>query len=71
VDLADYERIAIELAREPEKLAAMRAKLAANRRTHPLFETAGFVRGLERAYRRMSELARSGRPPEPIDLRRG
>jgi predicted O-linked N-acetylglucosamine transferase (SPINDLY family) len=71
VDLADYERIAIELAREPEKLAALRAKLAANRRTHPLFDTAGFVRGLERAYGRMSELARAGRPPEPIDLRRG
>jgi predicted O-linked N-acetylglucosamine transferase (SPINDLY family) len=70
-DLAGYERIATELAREPEKLAALRAKLAANRRTQSLFDTAGFVRGLERAYRRMSELARAGRPPEPIDLRQG
>jgi protein O-GlcNAc transferase len=68
-DLAAYERTAIELACDPTRLAALRAKLAANRATMPLFDTARFVRGLERAYARMSELSRAGRPPEPIDLR--
>jgi len=68
-DLAGYERLAIGLAREPEKLAALRAKLAANRTTAPLFDTERFVRGLERAYRRMASLARAGKPPEAIDLR--
>lgn len=69
-DLAAYERGAIELARDPKRLAALRARLAANRETRSLFDTAGFVRGLEEAYRRMSALARAGKPPEPIDLRR-
>ncbi len=68
-DLAAYERMAIALAREPKRLAAIRARLGANRSTTPLFDTGRFVRGLERAYARMSALSRAGRPPEPIDLR--
>ncbi|HEY2864318.1 MAG TPA: tetratricopeptide repeat protein, partial [Casimicrobiaceae bacterium] len=35
--LAEYEALALRLARQPEELAALRARLNANRRTHPLF----------------------------------
>ena len=68
-NVATYERLAVELCGNPSRLAALRAKLAANRRTQPLFDTTGLVRGLERAYGRMSSLARSGQRPEAIDLR--
>ena len=48
--LEDYERLAIELARDPARLAALRARLEANRHTAPLFRTEDFTRALERAY---------------------
>ncbi len=60
--LEAYERLAIALARDPERLAAIRARLVRNRRTHPLFDTARFTRHLEAAYRTMWERARRGEP---------
>ena len=62
--LTDYEALALALAREPERLAALKAKLAANRRTAPLFDTARFTRNLEAAYRRMWVRAQGGLSPE-------
>ncbi|MDH5512215.1 MAG: hypothetical protein OEY27_03290, partial [Gammaproteobacteria bacterium] len=50
---ADYEALAIELATQPERLAAIRRKLALNRTTHPLFDTARFTRNIEAAYSKM------------------
>jgi hypothetical protein len=47
---ADYESLALELAAHPERLAAVRRKLALNRTTHPLFDTARFTRHIEEAY---------------------
>jgi len=61
--LAEYERLAVALARDPARLAALRARIVANRRTHPLFDTARFARHLEAAYRTMHEIARHGEPP--------
>jgi predicted O-linked N-acetylglucosamine transferase (SPINDLY family) len=49
-DLADYERRAVSLAREPDLLGALRAQLDRNRATAPLFDTGGFARGLETAF---------------------
>jgi predicted O-linked N-acetylglucosamine transferase (SPINDLY family) len=49
-DGAAYERTAIALAQDPARLAALRAQLAANRLTTPLFDTARFVRDLEAAF---------------------
>ncbi len=46
-DLADYEARALRLARNPVDLAALRARLAANRRTHPLFDMARYARDFE------------------------
>jgi predicted O-linked N-acetylglucosamine transferase (SPINDLY family) len=48
-----YEALAIELGQHPEKLTAIKEKLAHNRNTTPLFDTPLFTKHLEAAYRRM------------------
>jgi predicted O-linked N-acetylglucosamine transferase (SPINDLY family) len=65
-DLQAYETQAIELARHPERLAELGAKLATTRVRAPLFDTARFTRDLERAYVRMWEIHRSGGTPQPF-----
>jgi predicted O-linked N-acetylglucosamine transferase (SPINDLY family) len=45
--LAEYEALALRLAREPHTLAALRARLAANRHTHPLFDMARYTQDFE------------------------
>jgi predicted O-linked N-acetylglucosamine transferase (SPINDLY family) len=62
--LDDYEALALALARDPERLAGLRARLAANRLSSPLYDVARFTRSLEAAYRRMMEISHSGRSPE-------
>ncbi len=62
-DLASYERAAIELAREPARLARLKDKLAANRLTAPLFDTQGYARALESAYETMWQRHAGGQPP--------
>jgi protein O-GlcNAc transferase len=52
--LPDYEGLAVRLAREPSMLSHIRARLAGNRETTPLFDTARFTRHLEAAYREMA-----------------
>ncbi len=42
--LADYEALALKLAREPTTLAGIKARLASQRLTAPLFDTARFTR---------------------------
>jgi predicted O-linked N-acetylglucosamine transferase (SPINDLY family) len=64
--LAEYERLALHLARRPDQLRGLREKLAARRTTWPLFDTPRFVRNLERAYRAVWERYASGQPPRPI-----
>ncbi|MGH8714592.1 MAG: tetratricopeptide repeat protein, partial [Casimicrobiaceae bacterium] len=46
-NFADYEEKALALARNPALLAALRARLAANRHTHPLFDMARYTRDFE------------------------
>ncbi|MGE5641010.1 MAG: tetratricopeptide repeat protein [Clostridia bacterium] len=66
---AAYERMAIRLAQAPQALATVREKLRANRRGSLLYDAPAFARALEKAYERMAELARAGRPPEHIVVR--
>ncbi len=67
-DLAGYEALALRLAQSPGALEAVRARLAANRRTAPLFDTARFARGMEEGFRRMWQRHLSGAKPATIDL---
>ena len=46
-DLGAYERMAVHLSRDPGQLCDIRAKLAQNRLERPLFDTRGFVAGLD------------------------
>jgi predicted O-linked N-acetylglucosamine transferase (SPINDLY family) len=67
-NLEEYEALAIELATRPERLRALKTKLARNRETHPLFDTGRLVRNLERAYLEMWRIHESGRPPQSFDV---
>ena len=40
----DYHRLALELATQPDRLAEMKSRLAANRMSCPLFDSGGFTR---------------------------
>jgi predicted O-linked N-acetylglucosamine transferase (SPINDLY family) len=61
---AAYEALALALAREPARLAGLKAKLAANRATAALFDTARFTRHLETAFLTMQERFAQGLAPE-------
>ena len=50
-----YESLAIELAKDPEKFRVIKNKLAINRVTMPLFDTPRFTRNLEMAYIEMQK----------------
>jgi protein O-GlcNAc transferase len=65
----DYEALAGALARDPARLRGLRETLARNRLSAPLFDTARYVRGLERAYVRMWEASQRGAPPEGLNIR--
>lgn len=53
--LADYEALALRLARDPGELQKLRDKLARNRLTCALFDTPRFCRHIEQAYMTMWE----------------
>jgi predicted O-linked N-acetylglucosamine transferase (SPINDLY family) len=60
--------MALKLAREPQVLAALRAKLAENSRSSPLFDTARFTRHIEAAYTSMWRRWQAGEAPGPITI---
>jgi len=60
---AEYERLALSLARDKVALAALKAKLDHNRSTCALFDTARFTRNLEQAFETMVRRHRAGEPP--------
>ena len=61
-----YEALAIEIAKNPEKLAALKQKLASNRLTTPLFDTPQFTRDLERSYVQIYERYQDDLSPEHL-----
>jgi predicted O-linked N-acetylglucosamine transferase (SPINDLY family) len=60
--LAEYAALALALARDPERLAALKSKLLRARDTAPLFDTARLARDLEAAYTAMWERQQAGLP---------
>jgi predicted O-linked N-acetylglucosamine transferase (SPINDLY family) len=62
--LLEYEALAIRLATEPSQLAALKARLAADRETCPLFDMDRFRRHIEAAYASMRQRHLRGDPPK-------
>ena len=62
--LEEYEALALKLARNPEALAAIRARLASNLHSYPLFDTDRFRRHTESAFVTIWERQRKGESPE-------
>lgn len=60
--------LAVVLAMDPEKLRAVREKLAFNRFRAPLFDTHRYTRHLETAFFTMAHRAARGLPPAAIDV---
>jgi predicted O-linked N-acetylglucosamine transferase (SPINDLY family) len=61
-----YENLAVQIAANPEQLAALRRKLAENRHAFPLFDTIAYTRDLEAAYVKVWERHRAQLPPAHI-----
>jgi protein O-GlcNAc transferase len=69
VESADqFENLAIELATEPERLAAIKNKLARNRLATPLFNTRLYTRHLESLYSAMHRRWQDGLLPDHIHV---
>ena len=66
--LEEYEALALRLAIDTELLGRLRARLAENRLTFPLFDTERSTRNLELAYRRMCEIRRAGQSPTAFSI---
>lgn len=64
----DYEALALKLATDPALLASIKAKLATQRLTAPLFDTERFTRNIEAIYLKMWQRAQAGEAPGPLSL---
>ena len=67
-DLATYENLALELARSPERLAAIRERLTRARPCNPLFDTNALCRALESAYFTMWDIHLKGQKPRGFSV---
>jgi len=67
-NLEDYTKLAINLAKSPQRMQQLCKKLADNRLSQPLFDTPRFTRNLERAYLAMWDIYAAGQPPRAIKV---
>ncbi len=67
-DVPAFEELAVALATDRARLAAIKARLAANLATHTLFDPGRLAGKLERAYRAAFRRYLSGQPPESFEL---
>ncbi len=65
---AEYEDLAVALARDQPRLNTFRAQLDDNRLTSRLFDTALFTRNLESAYTMIHARFQAGQPPDHIEV---
>ena len=61
--MSTYKECALRLARDPQALETIKAKLAAHRTSFPLFDTDRFTRHIEAAYTAIWERHRRGELP--------
>jgi protein O-GlcNAc transferase len=64
----EYRDLVVRLATDREALAQIRARLAVNRLTAPLFDSRRFARNLEAGYRAMWQRCVAGLPPDHITV---
>ena len=60
--LDQYESLAIDLLKNPDRLTGLRQRLEQGRDTAPLFHTPAFTKAMESAYETMWRQAESGQP---------
>lgn len=65
-NLDDYESFAVDLGTHPGRLTDLKRKLAAQRLSTPLFDTAQTTRHIEAAYTAMHERSQAGLSPDHI-----
>ena len=63
-----YEAAALRLARQPDEIVALKARLAEGRDRAPLFDSRRFTRALERAYETMWAVREAGEPPRALTI---
>ena len=67
-DLAAYEALAVDLAMHPQKMTALRQRLAKNRTVHRLFDSKLYLQNYEKALEEMHERHHADLPPGAIDI---
>ncbi len=67
----EYRNLAVRLATDRDARAQVKARLAANRLTTPLFDSRRFVRDLEAAYEAIWRRCLAGLAPDHIDIPAG
>ncbi len=65
---ADYERLVLELARDPARLATIRSRLAENRQSHALFDTKRYACNFEKALQLAHARRVDGHAPADLDI---
>jgi protein O-GlcNAc transferase len=68
--LAEYEALALRLARDPAYLAALKDRLIRNREASLLFDTQSATRHIEIAYQTMADIARRNEKPRSFNVER-
>jgi protein O-GlcNAc transferase len=66
--LDSYEKAAVALGCNSNRIDAIRQRLADNFKTRPLFDTQGFVRHLEAGFESIWHRYKNGRQPDHIDV---
>jgi protein O-GlcNAc transferase len=68
--LAEYEALALRLARDPAYLASLKDRLIRNRNGSSLFDTRRATRHIETAYQTMADIARRNEKPRSFNVER-
>ena len=66
--LGEYERVALDLVRNPERLVALRQRLERSRDTSALFDLPKLTGNIEAAYARMWQTCLSRKAPEAFSI---
>jgi predicted O-linked N-acetylglucosamine transferase (SPINDLY family) len=64
----EYEALIYDLATNPQRLAAIKHKLAENRLSKPLFNSELYTKHLEEGYQQAYQRYFDGKEPENIDV---